>query len=469
MKTRIHCTMLVMVLLTLGTTPLIAQLEVEYDSGVIPHIKLIETDAGSAFGRLMFQNQSPGNWTIAARDGTAADFNIFHTTTGNTGINYINIDATDDVVRVNSSVDVIEHDLKVSGTDPDLILSASGDNDPAILFGDNGGTGDARIWYSSNADNLNIGTNTTFPDMTIDGDGRVSINETNDIQSQLTIKANASNTVIPAHLDLFENNNSGYGVLRYRNFTSGQIDGVSNGSFTAEANGVYAAGITGAADYRIRYSLDNSEAGKVDILSAVFAYRDHNNDPEANARDERVGIRTADPITDLHLVHKNGVEGHGFRIEHEGANNRWWKMYVSDAAGTLSFRNDASPTSNVGTFATNGSYTASDLRLKRDIKDSTYGLSEVLKMNAKTYHYKSDSKDAKKSIGFIAQDINDISPELVFYDDEVDQYSLNYAAINVITVKAIQEQQDIIDTQKAELDSVKAELAEIKKMLTVNK
>lgn len=432
--------------------------EIEYDSGGNdPQLLLNETAAG--FSRLTMQNTAPGHWTLAARNGPSAtdsDFNIFYDD-GTTGVNIINIDADGNKTNFNSAIEVLDEDVTISGTDPDLILSSDGTNDPAILFGDNGGSADSRIWYDSSEDVLKMGTGTTFGNINVDGGGKVGIAE-DDLSAQLTVKANAGTIPTPATLDLAENNNSGYPVLRYTNFNI-------PGSFTAEANSAYSGALSGNADYRIRFSEDGTEANKKDILSAVYAYKDHTGINLSNAKDERVGIRTAAPLTDLHLVHKNGISGHGFRIEHEGSNNRWWKMYVSDGTGTLSFRNDASPNSNVGTFATNGTYTASDIRLKRDIEDAPYGLAEVMRMDAKTYHYKSDKKDAQKSIGFIAQDINEISPELVLYDAEADQYSLNYAAINVIAIKAIQEQQEIIEDKINDINDLKSEMASLRAMI----
>lgn len=274
--------------------------------------------------------------------------------------------------------------------------------------------------------------------------------------SGVEVLTDAGTTLNPSTLELAENNTTGYSVLRYTNTNV-------PGSFTTEVNNQYSSAIAGNADYRINFSEDG--INKRTIFSALYAYRDHTGISLTNSKDERVGIRTGAPLTDLHLVHKNGITGHGFRIEHEGSNNHWWKMYVSDGNGTLSFRNSASPNSNVGTFATNGTYTASDSRLKRDIEEAPYGLKEVMKMNAKRYHYKSDKKDEQKSIGFIAQDINEISPELVLYDVEADQYSLNYAAINVIAIKAIQEQQNIIEDKVKDINNLKSEMASLRAMI----
>ena len=60
-------------------------------------------------------------------------------------------------------------------------------------------------------------------------------------------------------------------------------------------------------------------------------------------------------------------------------------------------------------------------------------------------------------IGFIAQEMNVVFPEFVSYDKDNDIYSLNYAGLSVIAIKAIQEQQKIIEELKAQLASEKME------------
>jgi hypothetical protein len=345
-------------------------------------------------------------------------------------------------------------DFTMGGTLPRLFLINDGAADTRIGFGDNGlGASDAAIFYDSSTDMLEIGTNTNNGNVVIAGDGKVGVNETNaaSLEAQMTIKANAGNTVTPSTLDLAENNNSGYPVLRYTNFAI-------PGSFTVEANSAYNSSITGAADFRIRFSEDGTETNKKDILSAVYAFR---NEAGAltNSQDERVGIRTADPLTDLHLIHKSGTTGHGLRIENESGGN-WWKFYTAGGADQLQLRNNTS-TAVIGFFTTNGIYNASDKRLKKNIETMPYGLKDVMNLKALRYNYKSDEADADMSLGFIAQDLNKVIPELVLYDKESDQYAVNYAGMSVVAINAIQEQQQQINDLKAENEELKNQIATI--------
>jgi hypothetical protein len=82
--------------------------------------------------------------------------------------------------------------------------------------------------------------------------------------------------------------------------------------------------------------------------------------------------------------------------------------------------------------------TRSDYNLKDDIFDIKYGLNDVLQLQPVEYTYKSNGS---KQLGFIAQDIGVILPEVVSFEESM---SVNYQAIIPILTKAIQEQNLLI-------------------------
>lgn len=170
---------------------------------------------------------------------------------------------------------------------------------------------------------------------------------------------------------------------------------------------------------------------------------------------DRLGVNTF-PVTALHINHFNNSVSGGFRLQNNVGGN-WWKFYVSSSANTMQLRNNTSG-AVVGTFATGGMYTASDKRLKKNIESMPYGLKDIMKLKALRYDYISDDTNTNKSLGFIAQELNEVIPELVLYQEDADQYSVNYAGMSVIAIKAIQDQQIIID-------EVKTENAELKKQI----
>ena len=79
--------------------------------------------------------------------------------------------------------------------------------------------------------------------------------------------------------------------------------------------------------------------------------------------------------------------------------------------------------------------TRSDYNLKDNIFDLKYGLNDIMELKPVEYTYKSNGS---KQLGFIAQDIGTILPEVVSFEESM---SVNYQAIIPILTKAIQEQQ----------------------------
>ncbi len=120
---------------------------------------------------------------------------------------------------------------------------------------------------------------------------------------------------------------------------------------------------------------------------------------------------------------------------------------------------------------------ASDERLKDQIEDLSYGLDQVLELNPKSYVYKRDADETTK-FGFIAQEVEQVMPELVIDNmigvqgDDTKYKGLSYQDFTAVLVNAIQEQQaQIAELQKAnealttntvEFEELKAELANIK-------
>jgi hypothetical protein len=154
-----------------------------------------------------------------------------------------------------------------------------------------------------------------------------------------------------------------------------------------------------------------------------------------------VGI-DVNPTTDLHLVHEVGAGGgRGLRIENEGANGHSWTFY------TLR-----------GTFddATGAYTTPSDARLKTDVAPLSNVLSAVMALDARSYRF-IDAADTRRSIGFFAQDVERLFPEVVYQqirDDGSDIYTMDYSALSVIAIKAIQEQQATIESLEARIQAL---------------
>ena len=120
------------------------------------------------------------------------------------------------------------------------------------------------------------------------------------------------------------------------------------------------------------------------------------------------------------------------------------QLYLTNTGTVLQFNNG----SNQANLSAAGAWTnASDARLKKNIVEIKYGLATVLNTQPRSF----ERKDvAGEYIGFVAQELKQIIPEVVFgSDEEKDQYTVDYGSMVAIAFKAIQE-------LKAEFDAYKA-------------
>ncbi len=121
-----------------------------------------------------------------------------------------------------------------------------------------------------------------------------------------------------------------------------------------------------------------------------------------------------------------------------------------DVAKTFQWYVGANGSAPVASLTTSGVWTnASDKRNKTNIKDIPYGLSTVMSLSPKEYDLKSDGAHA---IGFIAQDVKEIIPELVFEEKEGAFLTLDYASMVTVLVKAMQEQQAQIEELRLSIE-----------------
>jgi len=95
----------------------------------------------------------------------------------------------------------------------------------------------------------------------------------------------------------------------------------------------------------------------------------------------------------------------------------------------------------------------SDKRLKKNIKNLNYGLDAIMKLRPVSYDWKKEvDADKTNDLGFIAQEVEKVIPELVtesktIFDDKKAK-GVDYVKMVAVLTKAIQEQQKQIDELK---------------------
>jgi len=116
--------------------------------------------------------------------------------------------------------------------------------------------------------------------------------------------------------------------------------------------------------------------------------------------------------------------------------------------------------SNISIYAQYDVAAYSDIRVKADIETITEPLSKVLKMRGVTFRRTDEGASDKRLMGVIAQEIEDIVPEVVSTNeiedsDRFGHKSVSYGNMTALLIEAIKEQQEQIDELKQEVKEIK--------------
>jgi hypothetical protein len=204
-------------------------------------------------------------------------------------------------------------------------------------------------------------------------------------------------------------------------------------------------------------TLDMSEAGKAIFKSNEIEFDNSTNstqvatiainDPGNNAgkylrlkghsavRLEGNQIEFYDNGGPLHLLVSGGVSGTSPAFSATAASNTNFTFKTSSGGSqTIAFTIASSG------ITASGNVTAfSDVRLKDDIKTIEGGLEIVEKLRGVTYKRK-DTEKNKENIGVIAQEVEEILPQIVnTADDEMGTKSVDYGKITSVLIEAVKE------------------------------
>jgi len=224
-------------------------------------------------------------------------------------------------------------------------------------------------------------------------------------------------------------------------------------------------------------------------------------DPNGN-----VGIGTTSPDWSLHVkksgaqaavkIESDGIEGpflelnstvpggHSYILQSGFSSPGNFRIVDATAEAT---RLMIDPTGNVGigtiepnfkldvrgTIGNNGTSYHSDIRWKKSVESLNSSLGKILNLRGVQFEWRVDEFEDMnfkegKHIGLIAQEVEEVIPELV--TTGADGYkSVKYANLVAVLIEAVKEQEAIIQEQnaenaatKAEMDQTKAELSEMK-------
>lgn len=352
----------------------------------------------------------------------------------------------------------------------------------------------SNIYY----DGGNVGIGTSSPSSALDVDGSAQISGNVEANGELRANANASGNL--SYIRFRDGSGSSGPRIFHSTFPDNiQVRGVSqfsvDGEVTAdtihssgnikadgdmEANGIIR--INANATQSLSYIRFRDQTG----LSAPRIYH--------NASDSTLNFRGMKVTFDS----PPGTDSIGLRLL--GSTNNYirqgnWMSGVatSNVSGAISgdyvmvrfgngygfwssyFRPLQDDHANLGTssgrwnnvYATNGTIITSDRREKFNITTTNYGLSEVMQMKPVNFQWKSKPEEGNK-VGFVAQDLLEIIPEVVVTEEKVENretgkmeiveaenLGVYYSDLIPVLTKAIQEQQEIITTEKEKNEELK--------------
>ncbi len=125
-------------------------------------------------------------------------------------------------------------------------------------------------------------------------------------------------------------------------------------------------------------------------------------------------------------------------------------------------------------YITNGVCQLSDIRFKENVEDIAYGLNEILQLRPISYSWLG-RPDGPRKLGLVAQELQTLIGEVVSETtDQEARLGVLYSDLIPVLVKAIQEQQELIEYQAVELTSeadrqsaMQAELSSLRQELDV--
>ena len=261
---------------------------------------------------------------------------------------------------------------------------------------------------------------------------------------------------------------------RFRILQGGGIQ-LAAGNNISNASGDLTLDVVGSiildADNNAEISFQDggTEIGKIFSSSSDFAF-------EAGVQDKDIIFRGNDggtAITPFKLDMSSGgralffsdllaLETAGQYLQMAGSGNTYWAIGSTGgnnppgtASTTLAFHHyDGSNWNNevefdsAGNIVADGNITAySDERLKDNIETIENGLAKVNELRGVSY-----TKDNKKSIGVIAQEVEKVLPEVVITGNTEDKFkSVDYGRLTAVLIEAIKEQQEQIETLTAKV------------------
>ncbi|MFQ5606189.1 MAG: tail fiber domain-containing protein [bacterium] len=187
-----------------------------------------------------------------------------------------------------------------------------------------------------------------------------------------------------------------------------------------------------------------------------------------------VGIGTITPEANLHVRHSDSGETAdgvtGLYVENSGALNSFYVFQTATEGGGKSFSITNAGNVGIGTtspqhrldvngdIGSGGVVYHSDIRWKKNIQQITNALNKATNLRGVEFEWRREEFKERnftegRKLGFIAQEVEKIAPEVVGTDNH-GYKSVAYANLTALLVEAMKEQQEQIRKQQATIDAL---------------
>lgn len=179
-------------------------------------------------------------------------------------------------------------------------------------------------------------------------------------------------------------------------------------------------------------------------------------------QNKRMGIFTNTPDGDLHLKQNSSfwTNGGGLIFEEDGSSTDTWQMLHTGLH--FSYVENGVRRAYIET-ATGNWVQPSDMRLKQDVTEFPAVLDRMTQLSPVMYRY-NDQANGPITIGFLAQEVVEVFPELR-HESEDGFLGLAYSDFGILAVKAIQEQQEIIEAQSDQIQDLQQQVEALTEMV----
>jgi len=168
------------------------------------------------------------------------------------------------------------------------------------------------------------------------------------------------------------------------------------------------------------------------------------------------GFNNVSGSNDIYIVSDgpgSGNESNTIRIGIPGAQSA---AYMQGISGTNIGSGSAVYVSSNGQLGT----LTSSRRFKEQIRDMGESTRGLMKLRPVTYFYKPEYDKGPRTLqyGLIAEEVAEVYPELVAYEEDGKPYTVKYQYLTTMLLNELQKQHAVVAAQRQEIESLKSEL-----------